>query len=110
MASPLEVLEPGIPPIVTRQPELGWRSIDDAAWILGEPVAGSSAGNLLCVHLDARDAGRQCKGSPRGLGKHKVKSADPLTLEPSLACEVCGWHGFVRDDHWTPAAPYPVKA
>lgn len=110
MSRPLEVLEPGVPPIVTRQPEVGWQSIDGHAWIMGAPVAGETGASLWCVHLDARDPGRQCTATPRGLGHHKVVAAAPLTLEPSLACEICGWHGFVRNGHWTPAAPHPVKA
>lgn len=32
-----------------------------------------------------------------------VVSEDPLTLSPSLACRVCGDHGWIRDGKWVPA-------
>ena len=32
-----------------------------------------------------------------------VVEFDPLTLEPSLLCRLCGNHGFVRDGRWIPA-------
>lgn len=32
-----------------------------------------------------------------------VVSLDPLTLTPSLACRVCGDHGFIREGTWVPA-------
>lgn len=30
-------------------------------------------------------------------------SLDPLHLEPSLLCRICGDHGFIRDGKWVPA-------
>jgi len=30
-------------------------------------------------------------------------SAEPLHLEPSLLCRLCGDHGFIRDGKWVPA-------
>lgn len=35
--------------------------------------------------------------------KWTVTSWDPLTLEPSLLCRVCGNHGFIRNGEWVPA-------
>lgn len=32
-----------------------------------------------------------------------VESWDPLTLSPSIACRLCGDHGYIRDDRWEPA-------
>ena len=32
-----------------------------------------------------------------------VESRDPLTLSPSLACRICGHHGFIRGGRWVPA-------
>lgn len=32
----------------------------------------------------------------------KVESWDPLTLSPSLLCQLCGDHGFIREGHWVP--------
>jgi hypothetical protein len=33
----------------------------------------------------------------------EVLSEDPLTLSPSLACGMCGHHGWIRDGKWVPA-------
>lgn len=33
----------------------------------------------------------------------EVDREDPLTLSPSLACQTCGHHGFIRDGRWVPA-------
>lgn len=32
-----------------------------------------------------------------------VESWDPLTLSPSLLCQACGNHGFIREGKWVPA-------
>lgn len=32
-----------------------------------------------------------------------VHSLDPLHLEPSLLCRLCGSHGFIRAGVWVPA-------
>lgn len=32
-----------------------------------------------------------------------VIAEDPLTLHPSLACNTCGHHGWIRDGKWVPA-------
>ena len=32
-----------------------------------------------------------------------IKSEDPLTLEPSILCTVCGDHGFIRLGRWVVA-------
>ena len=32
----------------------------------------------------------------------EVLSEDPLSLSPSLACQNCGHHGFVRNGRWEP--------
>jgi hypothetical protein len=34
---------------------------------------------------------------------HRLISEDPLHIEPSLLCEFCGDHGFIRDGRWVPA-------
>lgn len=33
----------------------------------------------------------------------RVVSWEPLMLEPSLLCRVCGDHGFVKNGKWVPA-------
>lgn len=38
-----------------------------------------------------------------GPGPWSLVSADPLHIEPSLLCRVCGHHGFIRDGLWVPA-------
>lgn len=32
-----------------------------------------------------------------------VQSLDPLTLSPSLLCQACGSHGFIRNGAWVEA-------
>lgn len=32
-----------------------------------------------------------------------VESWEPLTVHPSLACQLCGDHGFIRDGKWIKA-------
>lgn len=39
-------------------------------------------------------------GRPDG---HLLRSASPLTIEPSLLCEICGAHGYVRSGAWVAA-------
>lgn len=33
----------------------------------------------------------------------QLLSRDPLTLQPSLACDRCAHHGWIRDGQWQPA-------
>lgn len=33
----------------------------------------------------------------------RVRSFEPLTIEPSVLCRTCGHHGFIRDGRWEPA-------
>jgi hypothetical protein len=89
-----------IPPKVVQTWPLDWKSIDDQLW-----VARMADGNFIGAH-NASD-GHQCS-SPRTIdvtsgSHHHVVQEEPLTLAPSLLCEQCGWHGFVRDGKWVPA-------
>ncbi len=38
-----------------------------------------------------------------GASGHKITSSDPLTVQGSLLCTVCGDHGFIRDGRWAAA-------
>lgn len=33
---------------------------------------------------------------------HTVVQVSPLTLNPSLLCTDCGWHGYIIDGVWKP--------
>ena len=33
-------------------------------------------------------------------GGHQIISTDPLHIEPSILCEDCGIHGWVRNGQW----------
>jgi hypothetical protein len=59
-------------------------------------------------------AGAECDGGPIRFdipanagwpGDHRwqVNSMDPLDLSPSLLCNACGTHGFIRAGRWVPA-------
>lgn len=47
---------------------------------------------------------RKTSAGPRWLGMrtplHEVENTDPWTLTPSLLCDLCGLHGFIRDGKW----------
>lgn len=34
---------------------------------------------------------------------HTVISLDPVTISPSILCDDCGLHGFIREGRWVPA-------
>ena len=39
----------------------------------------------------------------RGPGAWTLESLEPLTLSPSLLCNRCKTHGFIRGGQWVPA-------
>lgn len=90
------------PAIIGRTPEFDWQDIDGMVW-----MSGDGEHDYTAVHNDPA-TGQQCRASPRTVDvtsgtKHRLVSADPLHIEPSLLCEFCGWHGFIRNGHWVPA-------
>lgn len=34
--------------------------------------------------------------------RHRLETADPLTIVGSLICRTCGAHGFIREGRWVP--------
>ncbi len=34
---------------------------------------------------------------------HRIESMNALTISPSILCEDCGVHGFVREGRWIPS-------
>lgn len=42
-------------------------------------------------------------GSDPGRNEWDLRSEEPLHLEPSLLCRICGHHGFIRNGRWEPA-------
>ena len=40
---------------------------------------------------------------PEGRNFWTVESWDPLTISPSVLCNKCGDHGFIRDGRWVRA-------
>lgn len=66
------------------------------------------------IHFHPKPDGSRCNGGailfdiPENdnvpdRAKWQVVSLDPLRLEPSLLCTVCGNHGFIRAGRWVPA-------
>lgn len=53
------------------------------------------------------DSGAVCSGclswDPADATHWDLVSLEPLTLSPSLLCNRCGAHGFIRAGHWVPA-------
>lgn len=65
-------------------------------------------------HPRADDISRTCSGavtfdlpetSHLAADDHRwrVVSWDPLTIEPSVLCRICGDHGYIREGRWVPA-------
>jgi hypothetical protein len=68
---------------------------------------------LIDLHLNPT-TGKECSGAvlfdlpgvresfpDRALWK--VESFEPLTLSPSLLCNLCGHHGWIQGGQWVPA-------
>lgn len=60
-------------------------------------------------HPDPHRPSQRCNGlawvslKPMWSDGWDLLSLDPLTLSPSLLCQRCGRHGFIRDGRWVPA-------
>ncbi len=66
-------------------------------------LAGTLAGYRVTHPCTWAVAVEEGSWIPVGPGEWTVVSADPLHLEPSILCTVCGDHGFIRDGRWVPA-------
>jgi hypothetical protein len=44
------------------------------------------------------------RGWPDGWPRWSVQTLSPLTIEPSVRCQRCGRHGFIRGGVWVPCA------
>lgn len=87
-------------------PDDGWTMLDDRNQYRvvsehGEPIG------VVWAHIRP-DRDEWCRGS--ALWKRRdhgstwiLVSLDPIHVEPSLLCRVCGAHGFLRAGGWTPA-------
>lgn len=70
----------------------------------GGPIEG-----MVYEHPTVGKPGQTCRSSITFAGhgwpedNWTVESLDPLTLSPSLACRICGHHGFVKEGRWIPA-------
>jgi hypothetical protein len=76
-------------------------------WVIED---GMTPGGLVYEHPDPRDPEKRCGGCITFKGfanvpdaEWDVESFEPLTISPSLACQLCGHHGFVRGGKWVPA-------
>lgn len=82
--------------------------------ILHSALAGGTAVGLDYEH--PRGDSRRCVGfvyfdtpqvrrvfTPDEGRMWSVKQEAPLTLWPSLLCQACGHHGWIRDGRWVPA-------
>jgi hypothetical protein len=78
---------------------------------------------IMCAHIDGvkfhavwdrynqpigivadhtRDDGSWCTGIA-GFDEWQVIKDNSLTLQPSIQCSTCTFHGFITDGHWVPA-------
>lgn len=94
-------MSPPKPRIVDSWRDLGWVQYG-RIWL-----ARLKSGDYLGAHLGPTQ--EPCKASPRTLDvtsgdAHRVDVPAPgLTISPSIACEHCGLHGWVRDGLWEDA-------
>lgn len=78
---------------------------DDGTWIgiyewhKCDPRDYYNAGYIRFVRPDAESD--YVRSSDFGIA-WDVVGLEPLTLSPSLACGMCGHHGFIRDGRWWP--------
>jgi hypothetical protein len=76
----------------------GWTRIEG-----GQLVTAEAAQGVMEWHWD-RVGERWCSGFVRfAPGKHRLISASPLHIEPSLLCNRCPDHGWIRNGAWTSA-------
>lgn len=82
--------------------ELGYTAavqVDDDKRILFYPD-GRVAFEHICDRSH-RDAGIiRCAPLLQTGAGHTIVQRDPLTIEPSLLCDDCSTHGFVRNGKW----------
>ena len=53
------------------------------------------------IHFDTLEVRKAMGGNDANYWT--VKSWNPLTIEPSILCRLCGDHGFIRGGKWVPA-------
>lgn len=69
----------------------------------GPPMDGYPATDFMWVH-PCQDGRLQFARIDVTSGRfHTLVSRDPLHVEPSILCPVCGDHGFIREGRWVPA-------
>lgn len=76
------------------------RYVDGELW--GLAYEHLKPGGEQCIRaswipFDIRD------GEARLAGGWTLHSVDPLHVEPSILCTVCGDHGFIREGRWVRA-------
>lgn len=77
-------------------------TIDEGQGIYLAPSHLEDAPNPVFWHWCTKtSAGARWVGMRTPL--HEVLSTDPWELTPSLLCDMCGLHGFIRDGRWHPA-------
>ena len=96
-----------LPPLPESYAEMGFQPVDGSdgrIWVLHvEPPVLGTATNVWIAHYHTPTKGLH-RWSIAGCGLHQILRVDPLTLDPSLACEDgCPSHGFIRDGIWSDA-------
>ena len=57
----------------------------------------------LCMHHAPIKGGAWDREFDGSIEAWDLVKREPLTISPSLACRVCGDHGFIRDGKWVRA-------
>jgi hypothetical protein len=71
--------------------EVAWYALDDVG-IRHTCDRGEKRGTIIC-------APRLVLNEPNG---HTIVSSNPVTVSPSVGCDDCGLHGFIRNGRWEP--------
>lgn len=70
------------------------------------PLLGADGEQVGIHEYHRRPDGWWCGGGVLWAGegaRHQLVGLDPLHVEPSLLCGVCGSHGWIRDGVWVDA-------
>ena len=76
--------------------------LDDDHFIEWSYEHGEITG-ILTWHIN-KATGAWCLGAVQWAGQNQPQwqlvSREPLTISPSVLCNICGDHGFIRDGKW----------
>ena len=70
-------------------------------WIVEHPTADGVKRQTFSGLCEATV--RVCGRAECADTHHEVRQEELLTIHPSLGCQICGLHGWIREGRWIPA-------